>query len=364
MTTGSVTLTFPHATLTPVSGKPTSTSIKLLTKELFTNARAIPSTRGGGAHGHLGLALDAVAYLALTGQAFDLPAHPGPSPVHREGATRDVIAETIRLFNAVLTELTVANSVKQELKKQIIEAVDHLYLADLEDDTFGFADVSIPTMLDHLATTYGTLTRIELERNRASIATAWNLDDPIETLWSNLKEIRRISIAGNDELTDRTIIELTIAMFEKTGVFTFACDTWNRRAANHQTFANFVIHFNDENKDRLRKLTAAQAGYHTANLAAIPVTPLPPDVPAVPAAANAAIQRPQQVITNDNVRMYYCWSHGLGTNSKHTSATCTNPAEGHKADATVTNMQGGNNTIMTGRRARRRLPTHPASPSE
>jgi hypothetical protein len=359
MSTTSATLTFPHAVLTPVIGKPTSTSIKLLTKELFTNARAIPSTRGGGNHGHLGIAMSAADYLVVTtGTAFDLPEHPGPAPIHLQGATAAAIAETTRVYTTTLKELDTANNVKQALKKQIIDAVDHLYLADLEDDTFGFADVTVPQMMAHLANTYGTLTRLELERNRASIATAWNLDDPIETLWSNLKEIKRISIAGNDELTDRTIVELTMTMFEKTGVFTYACDTWNRRELATQTLANFVVHFNTENKDRLRKLTALQAGYHSAHLAT-PETPPPATiVPPSPAVANVARQAPV-VITNDNVRMYYCWSHGLGTNPIHTSARCTHPNEGHIRESTVTNMQGGNNTIMTGRRARRRIPTHP-----
>ena len=47
--------------------------------------------------------------------------------------------------------------------------------------------------------------------------------------------------------------------------------------------------------------------------------------------------------------MYYCWTHGLGKNRKHTSATCNNKAEGHKDEATADNMMGGNNKIMSAR---------------
>lgn len=175
-------LTFPHPTLTKIHGKPTNTTIKLLRKEVYANARAIPSTHGGGAHGHLGLIMPAAEYLALAGQAFDLPAHPGAAPVHGAAATAAQIAETIRIYNATLADLATANTVRGEIKKQIIEAVDRLYLAALEDEDFGFADVTVTAMLTHLQTTYGPLTRVELEENRSSIATAWNLDDPIEHL--------------------------------------------------------------------------------------------------------------------------------------------------------------------------------------
>ena len=47
--------------------------------------------------------------------------------------------------------------------------------------------------------------------------------------------------------------------------------------------------------------------------------------------------------------MYYCWTHGLGKNRNHTSATCNNKAEGHKDEATADNMLGGNNKIMSAR---------------
>ncbi len=69
-------LTFPHPKLTPIVSTPNNTALKHLTKELYANARAIPSTRGGGGHGHLGLIMPAAEYLVVTGVAFQLPAHP------------------------------------------------------------------------------------------------------------------------------------------------------------------------------------------------------------------------------------------------------------------------------------------------
>jgi len=258
-------LMFPHSMLTWIIGTPNNSSIKLLTKEVYSNARAIPSTHGGGTRGHLGLVMSDAEYVILTGVQFQLPAHPGPTPQHATGANAAACAETTRLYGVALKELATATTVQEEIKKQILAAVDHIYLATLDNDVFGFADISVTTMLTHLCTTYGPITRAKLKRNRASIATIWNPDDPIKTLWERLREIQRISVAGNDPLSNTAITELTFDMFEATGIFTTGCDSWRIFPVANQTLDDFCTPFTCENKDHLRKLTMSQAGFHHAN---------------------------------------------------------------------------------------------------
>ena len=369
MTSSTSTLTFPHPKLTPIIGTPNNTALKHLTKELYANARAIPSTRGGGGHGHLGLVMPAAEYMVVTGVAFQLPAHPGPGPVHIGAPNAATRQETIRAYDANLKELMLATTVKEEIKKQLLEAVDRLYLATLDDDTFGFAEVSIAAMIAHLRTNYGPITRSTLETNRASITSVWTPDDPIETLWERLREIQRISVEGGDPLTDSAIRDLTFIMFETTGVFTTACDTWRIKPVANQTLIEFRQHFTDENKERLRKLTVAQLGYHSANATATLAQLNINDEPTLHSANAASIVRTTQpplpiprisnnatphVITDDGIQMFYCWTHGLGFNRTHTSATCANPSDGHCISATATNMQGGKNTIQA-RGYRRRI---------
>jgi hypothetical protein len=104
-----------------------------------------------------------------------------------------------------------------------------------------------------------------------------------------------------------------------------------------------LTHFNFENKERLRKLTAQTAGYHGAHLAGV-VPPPPVRAPATAVAATPPWPRPPvaapAVIVGD-VKMYYCWTHGLGKSASHTSAGCENPAEGHKTNATIRHMIAG-----------------------
>jgi len=259
------------------------------------------------------------------------------------------------------------------MKKQILVAVDRIYLAALDNDVFGFAEVTIADMLTHLHATYGTITRAELETNRASISTLWTPSEPIKTLWERLREVQRVATAGADPLTNATLMDLTFLLFESTGVFPLACDLWRNRAVANRTLREFRIFFTAENKERLCKLTTTTSGFHSANTAAqVPPPPPPsdtaaaapraptkvkPTVPPMPYTAStpakpnpAPVPATPAITTNDGLTMYYCWTHGLGLNRTHTSATCSNPADGHCSNATVKNMQGGNNTIMVNRR--------------
>eukprot|EP00957_Ditylum_brightwellii_P116306 8871560-Ditylum_brightwellii.AAC.1 len=38
---------------------------------------------------------------------------------------------------------------------------------------------------------------------------------------------------------------------------------------------------------------------------------------------------------------HYCWSHSITVNANHTRHSCTQPKAGHKKEATLTNMMGG-----------------------
>ena len=81
-TSSATTLMFPHPILTPILGKPTCSTLKKLKKQIYANARAVHSTRGGGTNGHLSCVMTPAEYLARANIIFNAPAHPGTAPVH------------------------------------------------------------------------------------------------------------------------------------------------------------------------------------------------------------------------------------------------------------------------------------------
>eukprot|EP00957_Ditylum_brightwellii_P141240 10761021-Ditylum_brightwellii.AAC.1 len=76
-----LTKVFPHLVLPRLVGQSTYKNLYEIHKLLMENASKIPSTIGGGNHGHLGLIIEAPKYLQLTGVAFTMPPNPGPVPL-------------------------------------------------------------------------------------------------------------------------------------------------------------------------------------------------------------------------------------------------------------------------------------------
>jgi hypothetical protein len=335
---------FSHETLTPIIGKPTNTTLQTLQRQSSTNARSVPSTRGGGTHGHLAILLSPADYFLRAGFAFIVPTHPGPPP--EPVGTAAVIGVALR--NHALADLAVYNNLNAALTAQILLAVNASFLSALEDPDFGFGDVTPRTMLEHLRTEYGTLTPEELETNRAALSEPWNFDDPIEDLWAKIINIQRVAAFGAVPIPDITIITLTLAMIEKTGLLATTTEKNRLRPITEWTVALFRADFVMGNKERLRRLTAGDAGYHGSH-SATTITPPPLTATAAVAATPTVMPPPAaRHVTVEGGKMFYCWTHGLSPHRNHTSLTCLNKAAGHQDDATAFRMRGGDNTISAG----------------
>jgi hypothetical protein len=344
MSSPSATLTFPHPDLTKIVGPPANKTLQVLQKQLFANARAIHSTRGGGAYGHLALVMPEPAYLVRTnGIPFEPPIHPGAMPIHGEQPTGNQITETNRAYAQALAEHKLFATVSGELKKQVLLAVDVSFLTILEDPIMGFADIAVIDMLDHLNDEYGQITNEELEKNRTELSNPWNPDLAIEGLWVRIQEVQRYAITAGETISDATAIRLTLPVLEATGVFSHATEQWREKDEEGLTLDAFKTHFKKANKERIRKLTAQSAGYHgahSANAAIANATAAAATAAAVIAAGNSAGRIAGQ-------QWYYCWSHGMNQSCGHDSPGCNHKKDGHKDDATLEDTMGGSRRFTT-----------------
>jgi hypothetical protein len=158
-----------------------------------------------------------------------------------------------------------------------------------------------------------------------------------------IREIQRFAEAGSEPISDTTCLRLTLKTLEKTGVLTTSIERWRESDEATWTMAAFQSHFTKADKEWQRKLTAQAAGYHGTH-AATPLATPPVNAPA--ASANAPNPYSARA---DGCTLYYCWSHGLGTNRSHTSLTCCFKKSGHEDTATICNHMGGCNIIMEAR---------------
>jgi hypothetical protein len=148
----------PHDPLTPLDSftTPTREAVRLLRRELYANAQAIPTTLGGGQYGHLGLVMDDIEYSGLSPTPYVLPNLP-PMPVYH-GATavaRDAMKDA---YKQAMDTFVEAHAFKNHLKALIIKAVPCLYINDFVDPTMGYAHVTPEQLLSHLMESYGRIT--------------------------------------------------------------------------------------------------------------------------------------------------------------------------------------------------------------
>jgi hypothetical protein len=378
----SIAVRFPVQTLPLVadhSNQPTYASILAARIALNSNATTIASSAGGGLHGHLALVMTAVEYLALTGVAFVAPVAP-PALDHIAGATAAQIIEDNRLHKSSTSEFQRYHYTDQALRQQLIAATPEVYIQAVKDPLLGFGRVTTLTILTHLRTTYGEITAEDLEANQLTMAADWNPPTPIEDLFEQLRAGEAFAVDGGDPPSEPRLVRLGYSIIRKTGLFEIACREWRYKAPADKTFANLQIHFKQGDRDRQLTTTAGTAGYHGANHVAGPPTPAPQatelaamraqiaTLTAAMAAASTSHSPPSAipgtVYTGPNMAATvataatgtptYCWTHGSSNNSRHTSATCMNPAENHQAEATLENPMGGSTRVWT--EADRRAP--------
>jgi hypothetical protein len=257
-------LTFPHPDLTIINGKPTYATMRKCQKELYANAKAIPSTLGGGHNGHLALIMTDAEYLIISAEPYDDPVHPGTQPAHQGGATSVQTTEANRLYDGKLTKVALHVSVINALCQQILCTVNNMYLMALEDPNLGYL-VTLRDMLTHLQTMYGTITPLKIEQNRATLTSVWNPDDNIEGLWVRIHDAQLLAKCANEEILDPAAIRLMIQALKASGVFDFALNNWRLKDNTTKTMLSFKEHINKKDSECNRKLTTKTGGYHGVN---------------------------------------------------------------------------------------------------
>jgi hypothetical protein len=377
-------------TIASATAKPTYTTLTAFRNAINTNALSIPSIRGGGTLGHLALVLEAPDYLIVSGEAFTLPAHPGASATHAAGATSSEISEANRQHQVLLNEQAVYYNTRQALQKQILAKVHPTYIETLRHPITQFSQVTPLQILTHLWTTYGSVSTEDLSANWTRMNTPWNPPTPIESLYSQLKIGKDFAEEGAELISDTQLQRIAYDLIQATGLFEVACREWRNKPAATKTWAAFQVFFSLADDDRRKNtITTDAAGYNANNIQEMVQTELAnvigansllngqldtEDPDTTTGTANAAVTIDhirtlmQEILTsngqnrnrNDNrnnrrnqepliaqgidengVPISYCWSHGITSNLRHTSCTCTRKKEGHKDDATLNNRMGG-----------------------
>ena len=393
--------TFPHQTLTKIHGRPNFLGLRRIEKELTANASSVTSTLGGGAHGHLGLVKSAATYNTITpGTPYVRPALPPPLIIPA-GTTQH---EAFRLHQEHYAEINKHNEtveVEKLLRKQLQNAIDSQYLAEFKNQYTETINQSLSQVLETLYRKYGKVKRNDVKALEKEVENMdYNLSQPLENIWSAIKELQQLATAAKCPYTNKQLVEIGLAVIKNTHDFETALLEWARKPEADQTYANLKTHFDDHLTllMDIRGDDMQQPSFHQANLIRddmyTEVSSMKDDIISAiemekenaPPMESANAVRPEtnqvqlDVLTSmaaslkaltermeafetqahnrtsknqprtspvtdvpfwelTTNKFHYCWS--CGNNPTHPSSNCTQKKEGHKDEATYANRMGG-----------------------
>jgi hypothetical protein len=269
-----VIASFPHPVLPTVQGEPDYQTIHATRKYLQANSRVIDTHLGGGTLGHLGLIILDASYTMISPTTdpgpnlWISPQAPGRTPSNTDGTAAHISAARHVWEEDVQTYRTYT-SMQQALKKQIISVFESMYLDVLNENMVGFENISARDMLDHLFSTYGNITAVDLEINFEHMCRAWDPQQPVESLFKQNQDCADYSEAGGVIIGHPQQINLGYANIFATGNFMSACRRWNEKYIIDKTWTQFKSHFAAAHRQykQMQGESAATAGYHSANAA-------------------------------------------------------------------------------------------------
>jgi hypothetical protein len=269
-----VIASFPRPGLPPVQGEPDYQTIHAIRKCLQANSRAIDTHLGGGTLGQLGLIISDAYYTMIspttdTGPTLWIsPQAPVRAPVNMDGTSAQITTARHVWEEDVQTYRTYT-SAQQALKKHIISVFEPMYLEVLNDNMVGFANISARDMLDHLFSTYGNITAVDLEINFEHMRRAWDPHHPVEALFKQIQYCADYSEAGGVLIGHPQKINVGYSKIFATGHFMSTCRRWNEKHHIEKTWTQFKSHLAAAHRQhkQIQGESAATASYHSANAA-------------------------------------------------------------------------------------------------
>ena len=400
---------FQYPDLTKIHGEPTYEGLQQIKDQLKCNAVSVTSSSGGGAHGLLGLVLNADEYARLSRTPFEQPVFPVltlPNP-----CAGPLISQLTREFSERMRVFRESIDVKKALIKQIVAAIDQKYLRTLRNDDTHSITTDIPVILTYLFNRYGKVTPDKLNDKETEVRSfVYNLQDPLVSLFDQVEDLKKLGDAAQMPYTTRQLLNFGVQLIRNTHDFLDGLKSWIEKREDEKNWTNFKLHFEDEH-DKLkliRGMTMKHAGFHQANFIASQVMEevqsvqsnvlqllqkqedkenLPPPEP-VESKANAATStdpaltmqmemlklikslqhevkelknarpplqprhndrnNPNQNSLNYRGRQWtdkYCWSHGA---CGHAGSDCRYKKDGHKDKATFKNKMNGSTLYCQG----------------
>ena len=385
---------FPYATLTPVTGYPSYSDIQMLRKQAIANLASVPTARGGGQFGHMGLGVSPAGYARECPIPYLRATHPGPYVAPTSDNATALDHQLARESHSkAMSDFLEANLLERTILNQLQAALLPSILLPKTNRITGVITASIPDVFQFLFQAYGNITVFTLaEARQATIKHQYVHADPIENVFEAIQTYADMAEAHGTPESQQQLMDMALMIITSASIFADDVKAWNLFPT--KTWPLFQSHFIQAQftyKQARPSETASSLGYSTAS----PQANLVEDTTAAVLHENNAyiaeleafkeqtLAQANQVVptatpspppsTTDPILLHvlneikdikasqssstpstsnkkknkkdkekkdrrYCWTHG---SCAHTGAECNHPADGHKKEATFANRMNG-----------------------
>jgi hypothetical protein len=188
---------WPYPELPLITAEPTYEDIATMQKRLNANFLSIPSNAGGGRHGHLGLLMTAGQYTAISPTPFGAAADPGPAALVFLGTDDIVAANMVRMYDEQKRAFNTHINCDEAGFFWILAAFPTMYTSALEDYLLGYAGVTVRELAQYIIHTYSRIDPAQLADCYTKMTHPYDLQDPIETLFTQIDDGVRYTLICN-----------------------------------------------------------------------------------------------------------------------------------------------------------------------
>lgn len=257
----------PTPTLTKIIGSPNYEAIKQINDELTANAYSIQTNLGCGTVGYARLTLLPATYATISIAAWIPPPNPGTQAGIPANSTAIQIATINRSFDTASTIYATYRMVGNALKKQLLAAVDDIFICSLKQPYIGYGNVTVLDLLTHLFMTYAQISPGDLALNEARMKKEYDPNLPIERIFQQIEDAVAYADHGNDPISAVTVTNRAYTLVFQTGIFVDDCKEWKRLPPLQKTWIHFKTFFARAHQEwRESHATTAGAQFGANNL--------------------------------------------------------------------------------------------------
>jgi hypothetical protein len=299
-----------------------------------------------------------------------------------------------REYKEGLEEFQIINHLERTCLNMIKGALGPSILLPKTDRFTGAINGTIPEIIQYLFDSYGNLTAFSVESKRqALLAINYVHAEPLDVVFNAVADYADMADAFGTPISEDMLMSLALMIIMKANIFAETIENWHSEPIKTWlTFQAFFTNAQRKYKKARHTDTAASLGYaqtptaQANNVYSDPISALKDAeayiaeleaaaqaniVPPAPAQANnvapthapstapkdplmekllAQMTALQAQVTPKKDRKHknkdksspkerlYCWTHG---SCAHNGTDCKNPKDGHKKEATFTNMMNG-----------------------